>query len=68
MQVSSEKCEYLFLSTQNFREKFYNHSIVMKTFLNNRVDERKKFHGELETKKTDFTQQNRPVYEGRLDK
>ena len=40
----------------------------MKTMLSNRVDERKKFHGELETKKIEFKHWNGPVYEARLEK
>ena len=47
IQVSSDTCQYLYLSAREFREKFYNHSIVMKNLLGDRVEERNQFHGEL---------------------
>lgn len=58
IQVCSERCEYLFLTVKNFREKFYNHSIVLKSALGSRVEEHEKFHCDLETKKTEFMQRN----------
>ena len=68
IQVSSEKCEYLYLTTKNFKEKFYNHSIVMKTMLSGRVEQRQKFHGDLETKKKFFEQRNGLIHEDKLYK
>ena len=68
IQVCSEGCEYLFLTTKNFKEKFYNHSIVMKQMLNGRVEQRQKFHGELEIKKRQFEKRNAVVQEDKLNK
>ena len=36
IQVCSEKCEYLFVSAKNFKDKFYNNSLIMKKQLSSR--------------------------------
>ena len=58
IRVTSESCEYLKLSVRNFKEKFYNQSIVMKQLLSNRLAQRNKFHGQLEIQKTEFQHKN----------
>jgi len=58
MQVASESCIYLFLSAKNFREKFFDQSVVMKHTICEKLEMQDKFIEELEVKKTNFQRRN----------
>ena len=45
IKVSSDVCEYLFLSTKNFCDKFYNNNLLPRSLLSDKMDQRTKFHG-----------------------
>ena len=63
VQVCSDECEYLKISSKNFREKLLNKNEALQQRLKLRCKDIDKLHQGLNEKKVDFKRQNDEILE-----